>query len=483
MKQYIYRVCAFVLVILLTISVSGQAIRSTYFLKGSTYRHQLNPAFMGERNYIAIPILGNLNVDVQGNIGVSNFIYKTDNPLKKYSQTIFMNSIVDGKNFLSGLNDNNKLEFNFNIDILACGFYAWGGFNTLGINLRSNSDINLPYSLFDFMKTGMDKVPGSSYRINDFWMSSNNYVELALGHSRLINEQLTVGAKLKFLFGVGNIDARFDRMDVTMSQGKWIINANGSLKASIGGVGFKTKASNSVYQMNGQIYRRREIEGFNMGTPGLGGFGLGIDLGATYKMDKFVKGLTLSAALLDLGFISWGNNLKGSMLTESYTFDGFRDITIDDDKSSLGDQVNNMVDDLKEFMKFYDDGRTKSRSTMLSTTINFGAEYALPVYNKLTFGCLSSTYINKPYTWSEGRFSANVAPLSWFDASINYGISNFGSSFGWILNFHPKNFNIFVGSDHLVTKVMSRGVPESYLNANICLGFNISFGKKNKIVK
>ena len=29
-----------------------QNSRSTYFLEGSTYRHELNPAFMGERGYV-----------------------------------------------------------------------------------------------------------------------------------------------------------------------------------------------------------------------------------------------------------------------------------------------------------------------------------------------------------------------------------------------------------------------------------------------
>lgn len=32
-----------------------QNSRSTYFLEGSTYRHELNPAFMGERGYVSFP--------------------------------------------------------------------------------------------------------------------------------------------------------------------------------------------------------------------------------------------------------------------------------------------------------------------------------------------------------------------------------------------------------------------------------------------
>ena len=35
-----------------------QSSRSAYFLEGSTYRHELNPAFIGERGYFSFPALG-----------------------------------------------------------------------------------------------------------------------------------------------------------------------------------------------------------------------------------------------------------------------------------------------------------------------------------------------------------------------------------------------------------------------------------------
>jgi len=43
-------------------NILAQTLSSSYFLEGATFRHQLNPAFMGERNYISIPLLGNINV-------------------------------------------------------------------------------------------------------------------------------------------------------------------------------------------------------------------------------------------------------------------------------------------------------------------------------------------------------------------------------------------------------------------------------------
>ena len=51
-----------------------EASRSGYFLEGYNFRHQLNPAFAPENNYVAIPVLGNLGVGLSSNVGVNTFI-------------------------------------------------------------------------------------------------------------------------------------------------------------------------------------------------------------------------------------------------------------------------------------------------------------------------------------------------------------------------------------------------------------------------
>ena len=67
-----------------------QNSRSTYFLEGSTYRHELNPAFMGERGYVSFPGLGNLTIGAQSTGGVGDFIFKKANG----DLTTFMNEEV-----------------------------------------------------------------------------------------------------------------------------------------------------------------------------------------------------------------------------------------------------------------------------------------------------------------------------------------------------------------------------------------------------
>ncbi len=465
------------IIILSSISVltSAQSLRSSYFMDGMNYRHQLNPAYTPESNYINLPffVLGNFNVGLQGNMGVNDFLYKYNQ--NGYHLTTFMNASVNSAEFLNRLHTNNHLNVNVSMPVIAFGFKAWGGFNTFDIGVRSHTSINLPYSLFDFMKTGMTDEGGTHYNVKDITARSNNYVELALGHSRNIDEYLSVGAKVKFLVGGANADAHIKNMDIYMSGDKWDIQAEGQLHGSMKGAQFKTKAPNEFGQ--------KELDGFNVKNPGVGGFGLAIDLGATYKMDEFVEGLTLSAALLDLGFIRWKSSLRASM-AHNYTFEGFEHpIVIDPeegDPGDINDQLDKIGDELKDFIKFYDDEVTGGRTTSLAATMNIGAEYTLPMYKKLKFGLLSTTHFNKPFTWTEARVSANVAPISWFEASVNYAINNFGSSLGWVLNFHPNGFNFFIGTDHMITKVTPQFVPVGNANANVSVGFNVVWGKNKK---
>lgn len=63
------------------------ANRSGYFLDGYTFRHNINPAFAPERNYISIPVIGNFGVSAMSNIGVNTFLYKPRRVSSPHSST------------------------------------------------------------------------------------------------------------------------------------------------------------------------------------------------------------------------------------------------------------------------------------------------------------------------------------------------------------------------------------------------------------
>ena len=47
----------------------AQTLNSAYFTDDYKFRHDMNPAFENKQNYITIPALGNINVNLPGNFG------------------------------------------------------------------------------------------------------------------------------------------------------------------------------------------------------------------------------------------------------------------------------------------------------------------------------------------------------------------------------------------------------------------------------
>ena len=454
--------------------VSAQQLNSAYFTEGYKFRHHLNPAFASSRSYFSIAT-GNINVGVNSNMGISTFLYPTaDGRL-----TTFMNGSVSADEFLSRLNRKNILGVDAGVSLISTGTWGKHGFTSVELNLKSSSAVNLPKDLFDFMKNVGQR---QSYNFSNLGVRSRNYMELAIGHSHSITKRLNIGAKVKFLLGIASADVRVDDVKVDMYEDQWRVDANGSLYAAVPGLDLGTKAGGEIdfndisifeYDNDGSISSI-----ISQAAKGLG-YGAAIDLGASYEI---IDGLTVSAALLDFGFLSWGNVVSAHTDNEPWTFDGFEKIAINDPESSttIDKQIEAIGEAFKDFIVLYKDEQNGRRLEMLSATLNVGAEYKMPFYKRLSVGFLYSNRFSGPYSKYDGRFFVDIHPLKWFELSANYGISNHGSSFGATLSLDFPGIGIFLGTDNLFWDVtpplmegINIGVP--YKRTNVSLNFGLTF--------
>ena len=219
------------------------------------------------------------------------------------------------------------------------------------------------------------------------------------------------------------------------------------------------------------------INDIDIDSPGISGFGFGIDLGASYKI---LNNLTVSAAILDLGFINWSKSNTTIAKTEGeHTYNDFMN-DIDPDNYNPEDFENMNPDEIQNYVTSntdifdldliqFQEGEAKSRKTTLRSTLNIGAEITL-LNNKLGFGVLSSTQFTLPSSYSELTVSANYRPRNWFGATLSYSFlhSEF-KTVGIGLKLGP----IFIGSDYLMTKA-----PGDANRANAYIGCSIPLGKK-----
>ncbi len=460
MKKTYRHLAATLLLATAVAPAAAQEFRTAAFMQTNNYRHQINPAMLDEA-YVGMPFFGQINVGATGNFGLKNFVYKLDgNP--RYDLTTFMSPTVSAGEFLGDLHDKNRADVYINYNIFSVGFKAFKGINLVELNVRSNTNVSLPYELFEFMKTTGAK---ETYHLQDIGVRSQNYLELALGHSHRINDQWTVGAKLKFLFGGAYADFTADQLDVTMNGDQWRIVGDARLKAAV----LSSEFDYEDPSKNAPDGRRR-VKGIDDVSFGLPGFGMGVDLGATFKV---TKDLTLSAAINDLGFINW-SKVKNASSRGDYTFDGFEDIYAGSNNTGgnkLGDQFETLGDDLEEMFSVYDDGEGSS-SQALAATINIGAEYTLPAYRNLRFGFLYTSRLHGLYSYHQGLLSATIRPVKCLEASVNTAVSSTGCTFGAALSLRAKHYNFFIGSDRIFGKVSKEFIPLNSLNANVTMGMS-----------
>lgn len=437
-------------------SISAQHTYSGYFLENYTYRFQMNPAFANENNFVSIPAIGNINIAMQGNLHVNNIFYNVNG-----KTVLFTNPDVP-QSAINKFRNVNRMGTNEKIDIMSVGFKGLGGYNTVSIGARVNANVNVPKAFFQLAKEGIEN---KTYDIKNLTANASAFAQIALNHSRDISQVpgLRVGAALKFYIGGGNIDAYFNRAELQLGENSWNALTNANVYASVSGMKYKMRYDKDTH--------REYVDGVDYSFEGLNGFGIGFDLGASYRWRDF----DFSLALLDLGFISWGKTQWAStngdreVRTDAYIFNAN-----DEADNSFKNEWRNFRDGLNELYQLENNGELSSRTRGIGATLNIGVGYEFPLYRQLHFGFLSSTVINGRYTWSQARFSANVNPVKWFGASANLEASTYGCGFGWLINFSTKGINLFLGMDHTLGKLAKQGIPLNS-NAAVNLGLNIPF--------
>ena len=451
----IYTWIAALMMVLAPAGAIAQNLESGYFTDGYLYRHEMNPAIGDSLNYVAMPLIGNVNLGLAGNLNLTDVLF-----YRNGRTVLYTNPLVSADEVMKGITDRNRIGTDFKIQILGAGFKAWGGYNTIGISIRGNESTIVPKTLFDITKNGLRN---DTYDISGLSAHAHAYAEIALGHSHKINEKWRVGGKFKFLLGGGNVDANVTRGEVKLLNDHYEATVDAEIQGSIKGLEYKTKESEHNPGRN--IVNGMKVSGYK-----ISGLGVAFDLGAEYTINDDWR---LSASILDLGFISWKNTrlaaTHGTVNTDNYTFN------VDDDApNSFSKEGERLGDQLATLYELEDKGEVGGRTTMLGATMNIGVQYTAPFYRKLNFGLLNTTRIDGCYSWTNFRLSANVAPAKCFSAGINFAYGTFGPSFGWIMSVHPKGFNLFLGMDHTSFKLAKQGVPLSS-KTEFTMGINFPF--------
>jgi len=489
----------------MAMTASAQFLRTSY-LQDVPYSLQMNPAQVPSHGYFS-PILGPLSVTLQSNsLGTGDIEDMLDKNGDYYKSS----------DFLDKLKDENKLNMNVAWDQISFGWFNDHNFWSFNTGTRIEMGAVVPKSIFTFM----NEMNGASLD-NETWKKGLNadlagekiamqvYQEVGIGYARKVTDKLTVGGKVKLLLGVANMDFEIKQMSVNTPTGidiekvqniqesfknanlDWSKYKNGDYKNDPSGllqavrneIGAHGKASVAVEatgkaSMGGLEWKyNKDKNGNNTYINGadfkgfkISGYGLGIDLGATYEV---MDNLEVTAAITDLGFISWSKSESKQVdakLTRTYD--------LDQDENTYNTDGSVKAYGLYDFAKAvsnnevvnYDmlemnESEGESYTTSLYTTLALGGQYT--VGEKLVVGALYTGRFAKPKTISELTLSAAYNLSAWANIALSYSmIQSSGKSFGLGLKLGP----LYVGTDYFFYGKNSQC-------ANVLAGLSIPLGK------
>lgn len=467
-------------------TASAQFLRTSY-TQDVPYAMQMNPAMVPSHGYFS-PILGPFSATMQTNAFGTQDIQDMFDKGGDYYKT---------NDFLDKLKDENKLNLNMAWDQIAFGWFSGENFFSFSTGTRIEMGATLPKSLFTMMRdfNGVEDLDwtnggkGLNWDLGGEKLNALIYQEVAIGMTRKITDKLTIGAKAKVLLGAANVDFEISKGSVTTPAGidvekikeiqkgssniDWSkftsedykqytdlvairnnikgeskIELQGSMKAAMGGLEWKHN--------NDGLINGAKMNGFKVA-----GYGLGLDLGATYEV---MENLKVTAALTDLGFIKWN---KDHVQEVTIGVDDSFNLNMGDDTDlfKFAEKVTSNEVVSYDMLKMQEkDG--ESYTTSLYTTVSVGGQYTL-LDDKLVVGALYTGRMAKPKTISEITLSGAYNLSAWANVALSYSmIQSAGKSFGLGLKLGP----LYLGTDYMFFGNSSKCV-------NFLAGLSVPLGK------
>ena len=459
MKSIVKIAVAVVASLTVTLGANAQ-LRSSYFMNGSTQRYDLNPALSPSRGYISIPVVGGLYTSLESNfLSANNFFYPNG---EGNGVVTYMHKSVSAEEFLAKLPEQNSIELGLNDQIFSMGNYFRGGFWSVGVRLRSETNIDIPKDFFALTKT----LSQGSYNISGMGIESNNFIEASLGYTFPVKDVFTLGVRAKLLLGVARASAKLDKVNITLGEDSYRAELAGTLETNITGKNFEgIEGELTMDEFIGHVTDFSQFDPSNIASIGFA-FDAGIEW--TFRDEQ----IRLSAAVNDLGYNAWSanNSFCASIDNINFAFNGY------DFKN------NEVLIEKPEEIALVATPDKVSSNVPLHSSIVVGVEYNL-LGDLIGVGALwnTKTYANR--SWNSISGAVTLRPTSWLTASATYSYVNSLGVFGIAANVHTSFCNLFCGVDYIATKygTASGGaipVPLNQNSVNLAFGLSIPLGAR-----
>lgn len=498
--KHIFRSIAITIALLTgSMALSAQEVNTLYFLENAPMRSQFNPALMPvSSGYIIFTPLGYTSLWGGNNVvSLSNLVYT------KNGQTITAFNQGETQKLLDRFSwhpTGGLASVDLTTTVLGFGARTKkGGYFHGGIFVRADAGLSIPNGLNKamFMKQGVG-IDLANLNLKGLGFSAQAYAEIAGGYTRPLNDQWTIGGKLKFLVGLANARVNVNNLTITTdpndptAPGR--LKLEGVFNAATPGVVdptmiFPTDPNEGLFENIGSRLSNLKPD-WSKFKPA--GYGAAIDFGFTWKP---VKQLQVSASINDLGFIYWGYGVKAK-LTGDMEFDGIGTVEIKekDGKVDVDGIKQQVTDHLQGYLNQIDDKdrQTGGYARMTRAHLNVGID-GLFWENKVGVGVLSQTKLYNGHIYEELTLGGFLRPVNWFNLALSYSLINgHAGTFGAALGFAPYDgIMLTLATDYVpcsfvdISPLTKSSKPQYYMpyknaGVNVALGFSIVWGTNKK---
>lgn len=354
-------------------------------------------------------------------------------------------SSINLKQFANSLNPENSMNSTFDMEVLGLGIKSRHGFVTFSHRVRFQSAGNYTDDLFQLAASGNAAFVGENNPA-DMKMDMNllGFQEFALGYQICPTEKLSVGGRVKLLFGAAETKTEACNVKLYTDPDTYALRLCEDMAVRV--------ASPMPFHVdNGKIvFNDSRFDISNLfSSPGFG-----VDLAATYRFDeKF--GLT--AAVNDLGFIRWKKTavmLNGQIADAGEFYDDgsflFEGLDVNDIQKLVSDEAYRkwFVENLSKYFDFTTEN-LESYTTMLHTNFLIRGTYYFNEKHRLMGqmqGYCSGLGFRPALTVA---YNANLN--KYFDLCATYSMmKNSFDNLGFGVTCNLKFFHIYVATNNII---------------------------------
>jgi len=451
----------------LSSALTAQKVNSMYFLENSPIYTRSNPAMAPKYSGFGVGI-SSMSLYAQSDLAFDDIFY----PQSDGSVITFLHPDADKTAFLDGLQDVTSLRTGMNLEYFTLGLRLFNLYFSMHSGINLDMGMGLPKDMFTLFMNGMDNTSSSTtFNLSTLNTEIMLYSKTGVGVAFNLGKLFSVGVNVDYLAGLAHAKVGFEELSIDASSSQWDVTSKGYIQMA--GPDYMRLTYGDDTYLNGFETDKMSSITADMSSLPVAGSGFSVDLGITAKLLPFLK---LSAAVSDLGAISWKKeSIQKATSNVTYPYDGTDLALNNDEDQSESETGNQWIEELQTLAHFTKSTITEGYSTPLTTKMSVAAEAGI-LKNRITFGVLSQTGFASTGTYSDLMLSANLKPGSLIQTALTYSLLHGEtSSFGAAINTKILFLNMFVAADYIPLRVNSSNIPisNSYFNAQF--GFNFMF--------